>query len=1603
MTENHKIYDFFISHSEEENDEAEQLCNILLQINPEWEIFFDKRCLGKENEWAKKMFEAAQYSKHLIFLAKSPETLEFRKRWVSKEVEFFYNLQSTGKRYGDGNLNISYFGIIYGWNMESDLFMDDEYGSLYRAMYTSPNHLIIGQNDSIADYCNSIKDKVLTMTAQGSNPMPSLILDRSFKYASVKENDDVNFKRELIIDSLIPNLSGDGGIVSFDEILVDVIKNDIAIVGTEGGIGKTTLMTKMFFCLLDSAINGKACESLIPIYIKGSALAGSNYLIMRYIAKNLFGEGTATTFDNIETGRIIKSLEDEFKKDTDKPNYVLLIDGYNEIPDGVLSKFNDEIKEYLDGSKYKNVRVVISGRYVGENFYRDNVIHYSIERIAFAKVRKYLDENGLTKTVSPALMNVLSIPMYLTMYVNMALEDKINTRAELLNSFVNRQLVKDEASADCEQTKACYHFFLKTLLPYIAYRLSVKDLSTGNFELTYNELLDIMADAVDYYNSREYKSRCGEDERKILRTIGMGNMDEFELIDLSAAYYTKVCKLLRVEQNGNDEKSKRFDFIHQVYRDFFAATYIHQDIQFCAKSENPCQSLEKEINEPDIVHLTIELLNEKSPYFDKESLKWNYDCNQSSQLIKLIENSRQNGQSKNPQFVSEAVKLLKILRSYDLSGCDFSELDLTKSNFCSAVMSRFDATTSYPSSFKNTKINIENIFINSHSTHIMAACTNDDTVAIYDASGTLKIWKKGVFDNNPLKIVTGLTFKIHKIIYSMDNKTIYGMAGHAIVEIQIPDGKFGYGEKVIYSSGKRLRNIFIDKSGELYFTTVFNSYNPKPLSNPDIADDVAFYGANSASAVRYDKMQAAFGYVAGYNGFKLYNFDKQSSEWKEVKLGVSCLLEEYVHKIEAYLKKSGLYKKFYNKRETDGKHYFNKLNNYRCVFFKSLVFKYCSEKSEYSIIPHRICTSVINKAKRENIPLDTKALKAINELTFEYKQKIAALEKENRALAYMHGRIISSMEYKPGTDILLVTYYNDYVSEKNNKHYYHTTVAELNTTDLSSKIIHTYTGHNKIRAIYSGDDIVIISSDKLWIVQNGGYVYSIPVIFSGTPHYFCCKEAALYYMVDGSAVYQLNSEFTCIKSFRHNFGNKALCMVVGTNNIPYLVGKNAVTKLWNDESKAISMFNIETGSREFVLERGRLIDCTKAVDDYFGKTIKDKLGKINLYNDQTICDSISLQRSLYVSECDFTGVHGTLSDPEYMKILSFYGATTDIQRKINIPDLLELDFTFEQSDTLFEEPEDVKNAVSPYVLGQSDYFKLVDERPNSYDECEIWAKIQKGSYKKDSLEPSDYSILERAYQLQTLTSEMVYYLMAAGLIEMPSVYSYEREKIAKRMHKTLFGNLHLLKKYIHPDGNMSVYTFDDLYGKTLLSGTSGGVYVSNPISNEQPAKICKNLVLNLWFSYTLMKYKDFVVKYDSEAMFESELTLVNKSKAVRRYIKLNNQAFFSRIIRGSLNESKIEKNKKHIEYFCKLASNYPYLLNRGVNEGLTKAPVIVIIGESFEYCQKLNNAFAHISPHIRKIYTYDTLLSYGMANDYEDIYFEFKDSEAYKLSLRDLI
>ncbi len=1633
MENQNVVYDFFISHSKDEIDEAQNLYNMLKEINPEWNVFYDRECLMTEERWLNVMLNAVVNSRYLIFLAKTPDILEEGKSWVFREVQTFYSKNSS--RFADGNEQfcISYFGIIYGWNIKNELNVNTENAGLYHSMYKIPNNMILGKDESVLDVRKYLKKRVENMVDRGTNATPEYFLDRTSVYQKRKEEADINFKKERIVDEIIPTFykAKSKEIIGFERLLGEIEKNDTIIIGAEGGSGKTTVMTKLYYHYLEKALEDNNECLQVPLYVEASSLAGENNIIKRYLARYLFDDNTATTVTSTETANIIKIIDTAFREKNETPGYILLIDGYNEIADGVIDKFKAEIEELFGANGLKNVRIVISGRNVDEDIDKDRFSRIEINKISPDKIKRYLKKNDYNKDISESLLKILSVPMYLTMFVNTSMENKINTRSELLMSFLERQVLKDSASAQDKNEEAFFKFSLKVFLPFIAYRLCTKSTSESTFVLTEDDLYNIVYDALDHWNSREFRRNSSSETRELFR-LSVDNMKDDNVLWNAMNYYTKISKLM-LKKDKNEEN---YEFIHQVYRDFFAALYIYEDIKNSCEKDFECKTLENDIREKDVISLTSEMLNEGTPFFNEEN-RWDYSCNENSVLLKLIENSRKNGQNENPIFVKGVTELLKRVRGNDLSGLDFSELDLTKTNLTTMILTRFDEYASYPTNFKNSKLNVENILISNPSNHIMAACTNEENVAVFEGggkcnAGVLKIWKKDVFDNNPKKTVTGITFKLHKMIFSKDNEKIYAMSGHTIVEIDVSlNEKFGEGQKIIFSSNHKLSDIFIGDDGALYYTTVLNSFNPKPVpvgeDYVEIPDQIKFYGVNSSACVRKDGKQLAFGHITGYDGLKIYNLNEETGEWIEQKIGIALLIDQYVTKLEKAFKYANLYERFYNDNELKCKDYYKRDKNFRCTFFREIVFRYNAERSGYYEIPKRIYKWINTNIIRKKIKVSQKVSKNLERIYKNYSQQFKTFEKENRILSYINGRKISSVEYKKDTDTVLVTYYNEYdkpvktqfkapkiqkeendhngeTAKQKTKRVCHATVAEINLSDLSTKLIHIYNGNNVLRASYTGEDAVIYCSNKIWIADKMERFYCFPVIYMPTPMLFKSEKLSSLYMTVGGFVYEMDENFTPKKSFTIPFRSNGYVLVLGEDSTPYIAEYEEAVNLWEAQDAPIRVLNLKKGIYEHLTERGELVLACSCIEDYYGKKLTTQSGRVNIYKDNNLEYCFEAERNICLAGCDFTGVSGDIAIPENLDSLTRYGGITGVDKRTVKQPVQELDFSFTMSDKPFEEPQELKGTSSMYVCKEGEVYTL-DTKNNMYVfDSEVWDKIHFASSSRTGFEPSDYSILENLYYFKFLTPEMVYYLMNAEIIEKPIIYNFSPEKIKNRMKNTLSGTLKLVDKHNCEGSNKPViYTYSNEYGKELLSRLTGASYLENRTHNELQKNIEKALLLNLWFSYTLMKYKDYITKYDSEVKFESKYTYLMQSEVVRRYIQLNEQAFILRLVRGELTEEKIEKNKQRILEFSQICENYPYLLNKGIEENLTKAPVIVIIGESFEYCKNLNEHFKDIAPHIRKIYTYDNLLNYGIKNDREDIYFEFKDEEPYVLSLRDLI
>ena len=172
---------------------------------------------------------------------------------------------------------------------------------------------------------------------------------------------------------------------------------------------------------------------------------------------------------------------------------------------------------------------------------------------------------------------------------------------------------------------------------------------------------------------------------------------------------------------------------------------------------------------------------------------------------------------------------------------------------------------------------------------------------------------------------------------------------------------------------------------------------------------------------------------------------------------------------------------------------------------------------------------------------------------------------------------------------------------------------------------------------------------------------------------------------------------------------------------------------------------------------------------------------------------------------------------------------------------------------------------------------------------------------------------------------------------------------------------------------------------------------------ETLKKVQSVLGLNRWFSLTAKEYKDKIEDYALNKIFETNRHYDGRGK-VNGYLRLGNQSFFGQSIhefdRINVETDKVVIHK--VKRLSTLALYYRSLVSEDLQlDGMTRQPILVLIGDNFAQCERLNVRVQEKLPQVRKIYTFDELLIAEDATAGK--YFEFVDGRAYSVSLDDLI
>lgn len=1589
--QSHQEYDLFLSHKSEDNQMAQKVYDMVKILHPDWNIFFDVALSLNQGspDYKYEIDLALRSSRRLIFVSSKSEYCEPGNGWMFYEVNKFQTLQQNSRKTG---FNEEYFGVFLNCvckNNLRDCFIDTQIVDVENIDNITTDTIAYLLEKKY--YTDSNREHRLVINK-------NTLIDKTIEFAERKRADNELFCVESIIDNLIPTLIDENEKkYDFNGLVKLLQTNNIALIGLEGGLGKTTLLTKLFYFYLDNYSNKDyELNHYVPIYIDLNTISAKNYPIERYIVREFYGETQIMTRN--ETDSRMQLIENEFKAEVEKPEYLLIFDGYNELPIDCKNVFDKQLEDYFG---YKNVKIIISGRWFDDRLLYDDLKKIEIKGLTASQINTFLKNNDIFENKrSYALYKILSIPMYLKMYVDTEENENIQTKSDLLLKYMERQMLKDETSKSNDYIKIWNKICLKHFLPAVAYCFATNSKNDSTFSASTENIEKFLDNILNNLLEERYRRYYGREYRDNINIINLKTCDVLDISDVVIDYFTKTCRLLLKNITGG------YKFVHQIYRDFFAAYYIVEEMRMSICDEKICTSLNKNFLSSEIIEFVVEILKEKAPYYNIDAKRWNYDCNENSTVYKLLDISRDLKEN-NRMLVANLIEFLKCARSNDLSNCDFSGLDLTKSRLASCVFYHYDKVQKYPATFENSTINVENIFCEKHFAPIGAACIKDDNLAVFDTSGKIKFWNTDFDVEFPTKIINNINFDIKKMLFSNNDNTIIAMSNHEIIKINIPnDFEADCDINVLFYSKIKLENIIQTDNGTIKYTTAFNHFNPKEIDSIDEEDTCLFYGLNVHGTINFSRDELAIGHFCGYDALKIYIYDRELNNWVNKKFGYSECLNDYILCLEKKLQDYNLYWVFPTDIDYKGK------KEFRRTFFVNLHQQFEDRSHKFSKMPGLVLQRIENELSRKRIKLYSKQEKELREIADEYTKTLQNLEEKCPTLLSLSGKEINSLEYKPTekadckhdkkSNILLISFIIDRVKGSNyNKtkgNRYKSVIVEMDTNDYSTKLITQISSNTKAKALYCDGKILVYDEKKLFVFNENGILITHVKSFTKDIHSFIVpEEKDNFYVYADQFIYEMNKDLICVNCFEKKFRGLPAYCENEMHNKAFLAKKDG-TAIDLDNGATIS-------SSESIQKKCQVKKRMISKGNYTYKISNDS---IILFDNQLRVKEFEIAYKMYVNYCCFKGIRGTLAQNDNLKFLHSYGAVVDDFESSEIivndyieyydSQIIENDLKImleglEISENLEKDPKDIL----PFAFVLSEFVKnneFTKINCNSKNQnLNVWSRIYKGSYMKNTgLFVTDYSVLEWVSRLNYATSAMIFNLMDAGVIQTPcdDEYNYSKERVSKRIAQTLNSSYRLLSKSgFSRNGEKygpAIYNLS-IYGVKIVKNMIGETAFCHN-SEIKPLYIQRKLSLNNWFCSMLSYFRDSidVQGYALDNTFES----INSSAAkavVHAYININGQPVFAESYRNATTD--YYKCTEKVQRLCILASDYCNLTINLRNIQLKKKPIIVIIGENKEHCKVLNELISRIRTSTKIIYAIDELIE----NNIENAHFEFVNDE----------
>ncbi|MGN0574685.1 MAG: NACHT domain-containing protein [Ruminococcus sp.] len=333
-------------------------------------------------------------------------------------------------------------------------------------------------------------------------------------------------------------------------------KDNIFIYGT-GGAGKTTL-------LMNQIGNENTISFYFPLYqyrreIHENYQSGSCWILLQILLKYHYqydyqtyealiaNEGESAVLQQLtELGKLLKSTPVN-----GQPDYTLLLDGLNEMSSDTQRKFVNELE--LICCEWKNVQIIITGRTIPNYDLFNNFHHIEICGISDSELYSVLSVLPDSSTIlfNEKLTEILKNPLFLNLFLES--RTQVHTRGELIDSYI----VNRKGNSDVR-------FILQFALPFISKRMT-------RFEMTKAQILSVIDCAIELYVHNDYIYQNCVSSRNINKKDLLESRRSTDWIEL----LTDNIGLMKPSVS----EPHKLHFVHQYFRDYFAAKHILNAIE----------------------------------------------------------------------------------------------------------------------------------------------------------------------------------------------------------------------------------------------------------------------------------------------------------------------------------------------------------------------------------------------------------------------------------------------------------------------------------------------------------------------------------------------------------------------------------------------------------------------------------------------------------------------------------------------------------------------------------------------------------------------------------------------------------------------------------------------------------------------------------------------------------------------------------------------------------------------------------------------------------------------------------------------------------------